>query len=177
MTEKMALIIATCGAWKINKSGIGTWGALIGLTIQIFYLHAGFGFGIFALTVVVVFALGMLVIGPAESTMFELYGPRKKHDGRTVSHDFNQTCIDEVFGQLVAGLPVAYFFRDIGFSTGLYVLVFLLFRIFDIVKPWPIKKVEKLFFEDSPLAILLDDGVGGVYVWPFLFAFARMEGV
>lgn len=38
---------------------------------------------------------------------------------------------------------------------------FVLFRLFDILKPWPIRRVEKLF--DGGLGIMLDDIVAALY--------------
>ena len=62
--------------------------------------------------------------------------------------------IDEVLGQwLTASVIVHQTWQS-------YVLAFALFRIFDITKPWPIRKLEKLH---GGLGIVADDLLAGVY--------------
>lgn len=70
--------------------------------------------------------------------------------GRT---DSPSIVIDEVVGYLVAMLVV---------PTGWIYIVsgFLLFRAFDILKPWPLKHLDKLH---GGLGIMLDDIGAGVY--------------
>ena len=48
---------------------------------------------------------------------------------------------------------------------------FLLFRLFDIVKPWPIRKLEKL---PGGWGILADDLLAGVYAGIALLVFLRL---
>lgn len=65
---------------------------------------------------------------------------------------------DEVAGQSVTMLFIALLEPDnIYLAAG---IGFLLFRLFDIFKPWPCKKLEKL---PSGLGILADDLMAGVY--------------
>lgn len=68
------------------------------------------------------------------------------------SHDPSQIVIDEVLGCLVAFLAVP-------FSWWAFILGFMLFRFFDIFKPWPIGKLEHVH---GPWGVLLDDVVAGV---------------
>lgn len=49
-----------------------------------------------------------------------------------------------------------------------WLLAFVLFRLFDIVKPWPIRQVEKKF--DGGLGIMLDDIVAALYAMLILWA-------
>ena len=83
-----------------------------------------------------------------------------------------QDCvIDEVAGQWVAcaiagmaampGKPVL--------SIAGYVLAFLLFRLFDIAKPWPIKQAESL---RGGLGIVADDVVAGIVAGVVVYLFA-----
>lgn len=83
--------------------------------------------------------LGFLTAGKAE----ELFGGK----------DASEIIIDEFAGMLVALylLPV---------TMGYIVSAFLLFRFFDIVKPAPINKLERL---DGSLGIMTDDLAAGVY--------------
>lgn len=62
--------------------------------------------------------------------------------------------IDEVLGQWLTASAIS---RNTWQS---YVLAFALFRIFDITKPWPIRKLEGL---PGGLGIVADDLLAGVY--------------
>lgn len=68
------------------------------------------------------------------------------------SKDPSECVIDEVAGQLIA---CAFTPRTIV----LYGLAFLLFRLFDIVKPWPISAAERL---PGGLGIMADDVIAGL---------------
>lgn len=72
--------------------------------------------------------------------------------------DPSKVIVDEVAGQLVALLPIPLWV--IGPQRLSIVFAFLLFRTFDIVKPFPIKRLEKL---DSGLGIMADDLAAGAY--------------
>ena len=67
--------------------------------------------------------------------------------------DPQEVIIDEVFGMWLTLLPFA------SLSLMGYALAFLLFRLFDIVKPWPVREFEKL---PSGLGIMADDAVAGL---------------
>jgi len=63
--------------------------------------------------------------------------------------------IDEVLGTLItlAFLPLSAW----GYLAG-----FLLFRVFDIVKPWPAGRLEAL---RGGVGIMADDAMAGLYAW------------
>ncbi|MDR1947181.1 MAG: phosphatidylglycerophosphatase A [Desulfovibrio sp.] len=65
-----------------------------------------------------------------------------------------EVVIDEFFGQWLTLLPFAA--PDIAD----YAAAFILFRFFDIVKPWPVKKAEAL---GGGPGIMLDDAAAGIY--------------
>jgi phosphatidylglycerophosphatase A len=65
--------------------------------------------------------------------------------------------IDEVSGQLIALTPLALW---PSFSVAALVIGFLLFRLFDIFKPYPIRQLEQL---PSGLGVMADDSLAGVY--------------
>jgi phosphatidylglycerophosphatase A len=72
--------------------------------------------------------------------------------------DPRKVVIDEVAGQLIALLPLPL--SGIGYAPIMVLLAFLLFRFFDIVKPYPARKLESLH---GGLGIMADDIVAGVY--------------
>jgi phosphatidylglycerophosphatase A len=62
---------------------------------------------------------------------------------------------DEVAGQLIA-------FVFVPFNAGWWVIIagFVSFRLFDMWKPYPIRRLEML---DSGLGIMADDVLAGIY--------------
>lgn len=75
---------------------------------------------------------------------------------RDLGHDAHPIVIDEVAGMLVAVLGVSH---DAG-SPALFLLAaFLLFRFFDIVKPYPIRQIQEL---PGGWGVVADDLLAGV---------------
>lgn len=68
-----------------------------------------------------------------------------------VAQDPSECVIDEVAGQLIA---CAFAPKTLLF----YAIAFLLFRLFDVVKPWPIGAAERL---GGGLGIMADDVLAG----------------
>jgi phosphatidylglycerophosphatase A len=68
-------------------------------------------------------------------------------------HDAQQIVIDEVVGVWIAMLFIPVSWLN-------YLIAFVLFRIFDITKPFFIKKIDRL---KSSWSVLLDDVVAGLY--------------
>jgi len=65
--------------------------------------------------------------------------------------------IDEVAGQYIAFLPIPLSLEPAWWSA---ILAFILFRFFDIVKPYPARKLESL---PGGLGIMADDLIAGIY--------------
>jgi phosphatidylglycerophosphatase A len=62
--------------------------------------------------------------------------------------------VDEVLGQWLTAAAIVHA------NWQSYILAFALFRLFDITKPWPIRKLESL---PGGLGIVADDLLAGVY--------------
>jgi phosphatidylglycerophosphatase A len=81
----------------------------------------------------------------------------------TGNTDPREVVADEFAGQAVTFLAIP-FFIPVLLTTGQMCIItsggFLLFRLFDIVKPWPIRKLEKL---PKGWGILADDLLAGVF--------------
>ena len=78
-------------------------------------------------------------------------------------HDPSEIIIDEFLGQLISLSPILFvngFKLDKIYFCVLMLLSFLLFRFFDILKPWPIYIVDK---SRTSLSILLDDVIAGLF--------------
>ncbi|MFA5073851.1 MAG: phosphatidylglycerophosphatase A [Nitrospirota bacterium] len=78
------------------------------------------------------------------------------------SKDNCSIVIDEIAGFLVAMFLVPY-------GWGFLIAGFLLFRFFDIMKPWPIRKVERF---SGGWGVMLDDIGAGIYTNVVLQIFA-----
>ncbi len=85
---------------------------------------------------------------------------------KTLGKDSTHIVIDEFAGYLLAALFIP---KNIGFLAA----VFILFRIFDILKPPPIRKIERSF--SGGAGIMLDDVFAAVYtniciqIWIYIF--------
>lgn len=69
--------------------------------------------------------------------------------------DPQKVVIDEVSGQLIALVPAA-----LSPAVVPVIAAFALFRLFDIFKPYPIRKLESL---PGGLGVMADDALAGVY--------------
>jgi phosphatidylglycerophosphatase A len=125
----------------------GTVGSLEGVVIflAVLALHLGLSASLLLLAILnlVVFAVGVW----ASTRTCEITG---RKDPRLV-------VIDEVSGQLIALTPLALW---PSFSIAAVVIGFLLFRLFDIYKPYPIRKLERLH---AGLGVMADDVLAGIY--------------
>jgi len=125
----------------------GTVGSLEGVVILLAVLALHFAPSVSLLVLVIlniiVFAVGVW----ASSRTCEITG--LKDPGIVV--------IDEVSGQLIALTPLALW---PSFSVAAVVAGFILFRLFDIFKPYPIRKLEHLH---SGLGVMADDVLAGIY--------------
>jgi phosphatidylglycerophosphatase A len=74
----------------------------------------------------------------------------ERHFGRT---DPGQVVIDEVMGMLIT-----LFLNPVGWKG--VVAAFVLFRLADVVKPWPANRFERL---PGGVGVMADDGMAAIY--------------
>lgn len=74
-------------------------------------------------------------------------------------HDHQGMCLDEIVGYLVTMTGAPH-------GIGWIILGFILFRIFDIWKPWPIDYIDK--HVSGGFGMILDDVLAGVYSLIFI---------
>jgi phosphatidylglycerophosphatase A len=126
----------------------GTWGSLLPVGVFLiahhFWPNAGVLLAVLTALIILSSFFCVVLAGSAE----KLAG--KKDPGWIV--------IDEVAGQSVALLPAAFAGKNIFVICA---AAFILFRIFDILKPTPVRNAEKL---PGGYGILLDDILAGIYV-------------
>jgi phosphatidylglycerophosphatase A len=136
-SEKIIKLLAAGFGSGLTPFAPGTIGTLVGIPICLVCLPLTWPLRF--LVVVVLSALAIFISGRAEM----IY--QKKDDQRIV--------IDEIAGFQVAMLPVAV--------TGLHLCVaFVLFRIFDIWKPFPIRNLQQL---PGGWGVVIDDVAAGIY--------------
>jgi phosphatidylglycerophosphatase A len=132
----------------------GTWGSLPPTII--FALLCHFKTPAWVISVV------MTVLAMAGSIICVRFAP--SIIAATGKKDPREVVADEFAGQALTFLIVPLIPWNVPFLTtqnwAVVSLGFLLFRLFDIVKPWPIYKLEKL---PSGWGILADDVLAGVY--------------
>lgn len=141
----------------------GTWGSLP--AVIIFGLMSYFGASPALITNVMaalVLAGGFVCVQFAPATI-----------AATGKDDPREVVADELAGQAVAFLFSP--FLAMGAATDRQILItaftgFVLFRLFDISKPWPIRKLEQY---PAGWGILADDLLAGVFAWIVLQIFIK----
>ena len=148
----------------LPKRAAGTWGTVGGLVVAIPMLALGF-WGFLAVTVV-----GALVGSYICGKTSDLMGV----------HDDPHIVWDEWVGMWVSLLPILWLhFYDDGLLQGhqlslllLYFAAFVAFRFFDILKPFPIKWVDKNV--SGGFGILIDDILAGLMAGVVLIVFVSV---
>jgi len=136
--------IATAGGAGYFPMAPGTVGSLVGLAVVVALgqipLRRPAAIALLAAVSIALFLLGVWAAGEAEKLL-----------GRK---DPGQVAVDEVVGQMLTFLLLPH-------ATWKWLLSgFLLFRAFDIVKPFPARQAERI---SRGWGIMLDDVVAGVY--------------
>ena len=142
--NKPSHLLATFFGIGLLKPAPGTWGSLAAVLLWYFldFLHSY-----------------THIILPAFILFSWLVCNKADHDSESKDNSF--IVIDEVAGMIVA---LSFISHDVIF----YLFTFLLFRLFDIFKPWPISWVDKNV--KGGLGILLDDLIAGFAAGGIIFA-------
>ena len=132
------MFVATCGYLGYVPVAPGTFGSAAGLLVFAVVRATG-STGVELATIAVLFAIGIW-------------------SGTVAEHQFGgidpaPVVMDEVVGMLItlALLPVNVTGAIVGF---------LIFRVFDVIKPWPSAGFEKL---PGGLGVMADDGMAAIY--------------
>jgi len=155
MSQRIILFLASAGYSGYFRYAPGTAGTLVGTAVYL--LFSVFPPLLYLLSTATVFFLALWASGRAEVIWQERDSPK--------------IVIDEVAGYLIA---MALLPRTLTTVVG----GFLFFRAFDIIKPYPIGKINRNM--EGGLAVVLDDAVAGAcanILWqairhwhpPFLF--------
>ena len=136
--KRLGLFVATCGYLGYVPVAPGTFGSAAGLAV-FFAVRSTGSVPIEIAAIVLLFAIGIW-------------------SGTIAEHHFGgidpgPVVLDEVVGMLVTLflLPVTLTGAIVGF---------LVFRVLDVVKPWPSARFEKL---PGGLGVMADDGMAAIY--------------
>ena len=80
-----------------------------------------------------------------------------------------------VWDEWVAFWLVLFVTMPVAGDSFWYLIYFVLFRIFDIIKPWPIKYFERQF--QNGFGVMFDDIIGAIYVLFSVAVIVRLVGV
>jgi len=116
----------------------GTFGTLAAIPVYLLLQPAGSS--VYAVVLLVSIVVGVWICGVTARQLD--------------SHDHPAIVWDEIAGYLLTMLPFS-------FSMTNLIAGFVLFRLFDIVKPWPIKWVDQQVH--GGLGIMLDDLIAAVF--------------
>ena len=158
---KPSHIFATLFGVGLLPFAPGTWGSLFGL-ILFFYtnIYLSINVQFFYLLLLVIILIAILVC---------YFATKELSDNEK---DQKSIVIDELAGVWIAFIPVSGIVMMQDFLT-YSVLAFLLFRVFDIWKPYPIGLIDEKI--KNYLGVVLDDLVAGLYaaitIWLILILF------
>jgi len=147
MTDPVLFLAFGFGSGLVKKAP-GTMGTIA--AIPIYLLIAQFNFLVFSLLTLIITITGVWICDIAAKKL--------------EVHDFGGIVWDEIAGYLITmWFTVAF----IPYSWTAIIIGFILFRIFDIFKPQPIKWVDNKV--EGGLGIMLDDVIAAVFAGLILF--------
>lgn len=151
--------IATFCYVGLLRPAPGTWGSAAAIPFA-WAIHWAFGFPGFVVATVAIFLIGWWATAGYTRT--------------TGDHDPSEVVIDEVAGMFVVLLPLSAGLWHAGAEAHVFpwpgwVAGFVLFRIFDIWKPWIIGWADR---RGDPFGVMLDDIIAGVFAAIIMAAMA-----
>lgn len=121
----------------------GTFGTLLG--VPLWWLWSGLPWPAYLGATLAVFTLGWWAAHKAESDLGQ--------------HDAPEVVIDEVAGYLVTMFLAPPL-------PGVMLWGFIFFRLFDILKPWPVNWADRKL--PGAFGVMMDDVLAGLYAWLLL---------
>ncbi|WP_028578284.1 phosphatidylglycerophosphatase A family protein [Desulfomicrobium escambiense] len=140
LSSRLATHLATLGPAGRMPKAPGTWGSLAAAAAApVLFLPLPLWARLAVLAVL--FPVGAWCAGRTEKCL--------------CCKDPSCVVVDELWGQWIALLPL-------GAAEPLWIVpAFLLFRLFDIAKPWPVRASERWL--PGGWGIMIDDGLAGLY--------------
>jgi phosphatidylglycerophosphatase A len=121
------------------RPGPGTWGTLVAVPLYLLFIEMNrFGLNGYLAVTSLAFIVGIFLCG-------------KTAEDAGV-HDHSAIVWDEIVGFFIALTALPFSWENL-------VLAFVLFRLFDIFKPWPIKTIDQQL--KGGFGIMFDDVIAG----------------
>ncbi len=136
--QKLALVLATGFGTGYCPGAPGTAGAALGLVVGWLLGYLSPALSLFMILFLVM--VGIWAGGVTEKTLGQ--------------KDPAIIVIDEI-----AGMTISVWHVDTGWTA--FIVLFFLFRLFDIWKPFPVKNMEDMF--PGGAGIMMDDVMAGIY--------------
>ena len=158
----MKRLAASCFGLGRLPLAPGTWGSLPPTII--------FGLMYHFQTSSVIISIVMAALALAGSVVCVRFAPVAI--AATGKSDPREVVVDEFAGQAITFLCSPFLAIGAASSGQIWAITaagFVLFRIFDIAKPWPIRKLEKL---PAGWGVLADDLLAGIYAGIGLLVFS-----
>ena len=147
----MRRLLVSCFGLGRLPAAPGTWGSLPPAIVFALMCNFGAPAVLISAVMAILVLLGSVVcvkFAPATIAAIDKSDP-------------SEVVADEFAGQSLTFLAAPFLLEATAPSSRLWAAAgFLLFRLFDIVKPWPIRRLEKL---PAGWGILCDDLMAGVY--------------
>lgn len=147
--KKPYIWLATWFGSGLMAKAPGTWGTLAGLPFAILLSAIG-GWPLLLAGIVILSVIG--------------FWAADRFEKDTDIHDSGSVVIDEVVGIAIAFLPLAL-------SPLMIIIGFVIFRAFDILKPWPVSWCDR---QNGALGVMLDDMAAGILtalvIWGLQYA-------
>ena len=147
---KFPMIVATFFGSGLSPVAPGTVGSLAALPLAYFLLSVPVGQAM--LVIGALFLMGVWASNAIEAALEQ--------------HDASLIVIDEVVGQCLVVTLLDVFLRGAVDTNLLLLLSFIGFRLFDIIKPWPVGWVDRKIGDG--VGVMLDDVVAALLTVPFL---------
>jgi phosphatidylglycerophosphatase A len=145
----LARMIGTVAGVGYIRPAPGTWGSLVALPWA-WLLH-------------VIGGLPLLVLAIGVAAVLGWWATARMTSGSD-DHDPSEIVIDEVVGQWIALLPLSVASWRMGIDITVmwpgWVAAFVLFRLFDIWKPWLVGAADR---RGDALGVMLDDVIAGIF--------------
>tara|TARA_B110000971_G_C19956750_1_gene476017 strand:- start:549 stop:1043 length:495 start_codon:yes stop_codon:yes gene_type:complete len=149
MIKKLNILVLTMIGIGNSKYASGTVASFATCLIYICFYNFQINIFYLILIVIIIFIFSVYSIDVFKNTFSKV--------------DAKEIVIDEFIGQSIPILTIYSFVEKNNLSHFiLYTLIsFILFRIFDICKPYPINRIDEKM--KNGLGVILDDVVAGVY--------------
>ena len=151
-----AYLIATGFGTGLLPKAPGTWGSLLAVVLA-WPIATFLGTGGMMIAILVLIPVGIWASDRVDQTKDE--------------DDAGEIIVDEIVGQWITLLFLPP-------SITLYAIAFVVFRVFDIFKPWPVDHFDK--HSSGGMGIMQDDIAAGLYgmlvLGVFFYFFPSFEG-